>query len=462
MVSQLFYESSSDLTKAVKWVYAPEKTLVASCALRHVHLEQVESNHSAVLAYCIDDTWLYRKCKSQGVLGTEFIFDGEDLLTRVDREDVWKRSSLCLSSTKENKMNVESVIEILPEGKVKASGNILVSTYIGDRDDFQYEDTQWRELCTITEGWIFRKAASLIKNFSRLGSDTSRRSVWFRIEDNKLTLCSTEQGSDRGDSIIVYEIDHTLCENIRFGVSGKYLNKIGEVFEEFPLIKVYIEDVETPTRIKFEGDKGWIDTPIIDGYYCQALSKGAMVFFYGEGPTINNISDRIFNVIELSDRVAIQSPKKGHTLKDVVLEMLGQELIIYKRNDIHQKEMSKVSTWTIDGQGDWIPIVLDHMYLTDALDTIERHIELGIKSREGEVEFEVEDREYDEFSLGETTKKEDLALLKQKTVKLTQASFIHNNGFVSYHVFLWSTLFPECKIKLTGSTLQRTVDKVEE
>ena len=102
VVDRIYFESSSGLTEAVKWLYFPEKSLPASCALRHIYLQQIDAQYVQVTGYCLDGVWMSRKCKAQGVIGTELLFDGEDLLTRVNRGEVWKRTSLCLSQTPKN------------------------------------------------------------------------------------------------------------------------------------------------------------------------------------------------------------------------------------------------------------------------------------------------------------------------------------------------------------------------
>jgi hypothetical protein len=98
-----------------------------------------------------------------------------------------------------------------------------------------------------------------------------------------------------------------------------------------------------------------------------------MGIFLGENYEVErSVESEFFNIEELLNGISIQTPKKGATRNDVVLELSNQQLAVYKRSDIRQTEISNVPVAAL-AQQPWTAIVVDHTYLTDCIEAIEKY-----------------------------------------------------------------------------------------
>lgn len=370
----LYFTSSADLTQTVGWVYkTPPKTLPAQSAYHYCLLQQIDEENCGLLFNTGDNSWLYRKCASQGPIGTTYLFDANDLLQRVGKEDVWKRHALLVSATKRNKLRVECVTEV-QNNEAKAAGNIEISTYPGDLADFILpEETDWQSFTQILDGWVLRKQSLLLENFAALKSNSARKPIWLRFKDNTLSILASEKDSNQGLSMLCCK-SKCYAPELSFGLAGQYVQKLAQVFETDSVITIQVDDLEDPSKVKFSGDKGWVILPTIDEYQARELSVGAVNVFFPPDNIFQDVCDRTYHLTELSDRLALQRPKPDSGLKDVLVEEVDNNLVLSKLYDYQKHEMSSAAAWTLDGKGEWPGIVFPFNYADDALDTMDKFL----------------------------------------------------------------------------------------
>lgn len=368
----------TDLTEATRWVYDPDKELSVGAALRHVHLEQVTNEKVALTAYATGQVWLRRLAPASGVIGTQYLYDGEDLISRVANQQIWRRSSLRISQNRNGSLKLECVQRIEADGTVVSAGNINLNTYSGDLDDFSVPDASDYVLVAHTDlGYDFKSLARIAGEYSALRGDSANRAVWLCLEQ-ELRLSVTERASDRGIGLLTHTLPTTVVHPIRLGFQGRHLSKIADVVEENPAFTVHVDSIENPTRVRFSGFGGWVDLPVVAEYHCRALSKGAMGVFLGENYTRTESEPVIFSVEQLEDGIAIQAPKKGATRNDVVLELEDQKLLVSKRSDIRRSELSTIPLHEASVV-QWLDVVVDHTYLTDAVTALDSFLKAADK-----------------------------------------------------------------------------------
>lgn len=455
---RIYFDNASDLTSNVSWAFNPDKNLAPNHALRHVRFTQVNDVRGELLSYCAGDVWLCKFCPSQGPIGTTYIFDAEDLVSRV-KAKAWQRRALSLSATKRNKLCVEAISFVNEEGKVAAAGNIEINCYGGDLLDFTEPETEsWQNFGSIFDGWELRKCIAYTNFFSGLKTDKTDKSVWLRFQGGRLTICSTEKGSNLGSSMLACDLPAFSPEK-SFGINGKYFTYISDVFNESQLITVELDDLEAPTRARFVGDAGWVDVPITDEDMIKELSQGAVGLFYGEGLQLTEQCDRTFNLCELNDSISIQAPKKSATYNDVLLQMIDNQMVISKLWDVQKFEVSSADMWTLEGRGEWKPVSIDFNFMTACLDCLDKYVTRCIKDAEREevnhaLEFE---------ELNEELEFEGVTATKvAKTVTLTQKSCITSLGRQRWYVFVEHPEYKGLRMLLGCSVPEELEDKHED
>jgi hypothetical protein len=374
------FQQASNLTDPARWVYDPDKDITPGSALKHLLVEQVTEEKAAVTGYCAGRVWIQRKTDSRGFITSKYLFDGEDLITRVSKLDIWKRHALRISQNNTNSMRLDCVQQVDDQNKVVSIGNINVATYAGDIADFNPPDiSTFEQIAHCTESFDLRHAARVCSDFSGLRGDTAKRAAWFCVEEESVRINVTERASNRGVGLLTYRVESGVLHEMRFGIEGRYLQKACDVFKATNFTGISVDSLENPTQVCFYGDAGWVVMPVIDGYYCGALSQGAMGIFLGEDYTLERKAVRIFQVEELVNALSIQTPKKGATRNDVVLEFKEQLLEIHKRSDIRKTESSSVATAVLATEPAWVPVVVDHTYFSDALDALDSFLTHRLK-----------------------------------------------------------------------------------
>jgi len=370
---------ATDLTEATRWVYDPDKELSAGAALRHVHLEQISNEKLGLTAYATGQVWLHRIAPASGVIGTTYLYDGEDLISRVAKQEIWRKSSLRVSQNRNGSLKLECVQRIESDGSVVSAGNINLGTYNGDLADFAIpSDENYVLVATLDLGYDFKTLARIAADYSGLRGDTSNRAVWVCLENQTFRLSVTERASDRGIGLLTQTLQASVLHPLRLAFQGRHLSRIADVIEENPTLTIHLDSLEQPTRVRFSGFGGWVDLPIIPDYHCRALSQGAMGVFLGENYVRTESQPVLFNVEELEDGVAIQAPQKKATRNDVVLEIENQKLLISKRSDIRRSELSSIPLHEATEQ-DWVDIVVDHTYLTDGITALDSFLKAANK-----------------------------------------------------------------------------------
>lgn len=451
MSNKIYFDASADATSSATWVCNPDSNLPAGSPYQYVMIQQVEDAKAGMLAYCAGDAWLYRTCLAHGAIGTTFLFDAKDLSSRVAKEDVWKRRAISFESTKRNKIKVEAINAVV-DGKVESAGNIELNVYPGDLSDFVTpEEIEWHVIAQL-DGWKYREAVSIVNNFSGLASDKTSKAVWFRFQDGKLSLTSSEKGSSRGSTIICYEIECFASEQ-RLAIPGKYLIKSSQVFDKVNQVTISVDDLEEPTRIKFSGDAGWLEMPLKSEDEALELSKGAMALFYGEGPALTDKADRTYNLVSVYDSLRIQKPMNKSSVNDVVAEEIENNLVFSKLSDANRYELSQVATWDLNGAGDWKSIVISFSYLSDALSCFSKYVSRCLKEAQEDYmdeAFMLED-ELENITPTQTTQ---LVTLKQKTL-------VNAKGKDRWLVFIEHPDFQDCNIVVAATPQEYLQDYKE-
>jgi hypothetical protein len=384
--------------------------------LQFVRIKQIKPEYSAITSYMAGDVWAEVICESQGILGTEFLIDAKDMLERISKEEVWKKSGLCLQETKKNAVNVFCMDRLTEDGKILAKGNILIRTYPGELEEFSPIKLQvkkddcpegaWERVGYIDNGRELNRAIKNLSTFSGLKGDKAERISYFHLEDQTLHVMVTEKGSNQGRSLLSYKTPVFLnCPS--FGIEGRHLHKVTEVFDfRKPTERIDVlmsfedDDRESPSRVCFVGNKGYINLPVRPPEDCPSLSKGGVLRFLDPEEEIEYISRRCFHIDLLSNGLAIQTPQSETKRKEVVFSQEGDSIIISKRGD-HTKEEQSIVPFQyqpIEEDGEWLPIYVDHTYLSEMLDALEKDITASAKELSVDTTWGDEEEESTEAS----------------------------------------------------------------
>lgn len=452
-LTQIEFSQATSLTEATKWVYDPDKDITPGAALQHCLLKQETGEIVTVTAYGTLKTWFQRRANGRGVIDTSYLFDAEDLISRVSRQDIWKKNALCVTQNKTNSMKLDCVQGVDANNKTISAGNINISTYAGDLAEFKVPSAAaYKTVSTCKRGFDFKAATKTCSNFSGLRGDTANRIVWFVLTVDGIRINVTERGSNRGIGLLTHFVEAEGEHDIRFGIYGRHLLKVSDVMEESAAIEIKVDDLEKPTRVRFSGDKGWIDLATVQDYYCRALSQGAMGIFLKENYSVERKCSKTFDVDELMNGVSIQTPKKGANRNDVVLEMVDQVLKVSKRSDIRCSEVSSIPCAVLENS-EWMPVVVDHTYLTDAIEALDAFITRNEnKSETMSFEFKEDLEDEEEQSTTEVTQN------TKRYVSLTQAFNKKFNMWLIYVEPLAEGEYSECRSALIVNTKESTND----
>lgn len=459
-ITQIDFGLAKELTAAVRSLFNPDKSLPDQSALTFMRLVQVTGEDSVLTAYLQGGAWFERTVKSQGIIDTTYLFDADDLLTVVNEKlDVWKLNGLRLSQTSANRMKVDC---ILPNSKrLKLTNNVLISTYNGDEADFENRmisnENEYTKLATITQEQIldFFHAINLCDAFSVLKSDTQDRGIGLRCEEGNLYISASERMGQQGLGFLCVLVGYIGGEDWVLNVQGRHLTRstfISKVYSnEDQEQTIIIARSEKDQRVLFKGQQGKTNLPLIEEHNCKVLSKGVGVYFFGyQGGTEVSIgSHRVFDIQDLINAVQICTPKKNASRNDIVLEFEDEKAILYKRSDSKKSERAEVLPSSTEGmEQDWLPVVVDHSYLTDALKALKTYI-----ARQQKLEGGFADEVFD---YGDDSPAEEEDSGSKMFVVLTQASNARKVG----HNFLYlqGQNRAGCRVMLQVQTKERTED----
>ena len=450
----IYFQSAADLISTATWIYNPDAHLPAASAYRYVRLEQVDEEHAQLLSYCSGDVWLAKKVKSQGPIGTIFLFDAQDLTSRC-KETAWKRRTMAFQTTKRTKIKVESISEVI-DGKTVAAGNIEVSTYAGELSDFVLpEETDWQRLTRLDDAWLYRHQATLVDFFSGMKSDKNKM-AWLEFKDNALYILGTEKGSNTGRMLIRCAVDCQIEDNISFAISGLYLLKTSQIFELDQSITIELDDLDDPTKVKFGGDSGWIILPIIDNYQAGAeLIQSNNLFDVSNPFNMTVHADRFYDLQLLDDGVAYQKPvkKAESSTKDIVLEEVENSLICYKNSDANKQELSTTPNWTLNCNGEWQTVALGYDDLTQALDTFSKYLTRCLREVTNETQVDyLQEEELEQL---------DDTIQQTKLIQLVQRTMVNVRGKTIWLVYFEHPEFNACRILARAALPAHIADGVE-
>ena len=459
-ITQIDFGLAKELTAAVRSLFNPDKSLPDQSALTFMRLVQTTGEESVLTAYLQGGAWFERTVNSQGIIDTTYLFDADDLLTVVNEKlDVWKLNGLRLNQTSANRMKVDC---ILPNSKrLKLTNNVLINTYNGDEADFEdrmlSNEDEYAKLASITQEQIldFFHAINLCDAFSVLKSDTQDRGVGLRCEDGNLYVSASERGGQQGLGYLCVLVGHIGGEDWAINVQGRHLTRgtfiSKPAYSDESHQTITIAWSEEEQRVAFRGQQGKINLPLIEPHNCKVLSRGVGIYFFGYqgGAEVVIGSYRVFDIQDLINAVQICTPKKNASRNDIVLEFEDEKAILYKRSDSKKSERAEVLPSSTDGmEQDWLPVVVDHSYLTDALKALKIYI-----ARQQKLEGGFADEVFD---YGDDSPTEEEGSGSKMFVVLTQASNAKKAG----HNFLYlqGQNRDGCRVMLQVQTKERTED----
>jgi hypothetical protein len=449
----MYFGRGAELINCLRWVGETEKddTLATGSALTFTKVKQLTADTAIAIARGKEGSWLFRKCLATSVVGTEYMVKGDDIVTRLGPQDVFSDYPLIMSSTKRQKVRFTTVLEM--DNNNADKGITETHMYAGDLNDFVVPETDWKKIATIPLGWDFRRATKANLELSDLlkGNNTKEGPPCvLRFKDNTLSICSAEKGGSlNGTNMITSECGCICKTPYLIAIRGRYLVKIRDLFSnENPVINVYLDDLEDPTKVCFDGDLARVEISTVPLYTCQALSQGAMLYFYGENlKSSEHIASRQYPTESLLGFVKLQTPKNEDS-PDTVLEVDRNKMVISKRNQVKKSERSFVSAWNAEGVGEWQACVVKHDLFTRSLEVIRNYIKSEIDQAA---------KEYSDYQ-EESDPQEKTAY---NVVELRQCKIGVNKREVNV-IYIESPVYKSCRILLFSSTLASTTDKVNE
>lgn len=460
-ITQIDFGTTKELTAAVRSLYDPDKKLPEGSVLTFMRLTQTDNDSSTLTAYLNGEAWFERFVNSQGIIGTTYLFDADDLLTRVNEKlDVWKLNGLRVTQTPSSQMKVDC---ILPNSKrLKLTNNVLIGTFNGDEAEFEdrelkAQEYEYETLAEIHEELVLDlfHAIALCDSFSTLKADTTEKEAWLWCRKGNLYLAATERDGSQGTGLICVFIGTVGGSDWDLGVKGRHLTRT--TFVSKPIYSD--EEVGQGIKLKYSkegkrfhivGKQGHANIPTVDGYKCRALSQAVGAYFFKEGRALQLEEQgyRIFDLQELINAIQICTPKKNATRKDIVVEFIEGKAVLYKRSDNKKSERAEVIPPSTDGlDTDWMPIVVDHSYLTDAVKALKTYTVRQQKLEGGSF--------HTDFDFEEEIEEEEESAGKM-FVKLTQVS---NSKVAGHHSLYLQPLNRDgCVIVLMVQTKERTED----
>lgn len=444
--TRIYFDASADLTNACRWAYNPDKDAPKGAAQLYVLLQQVTETHCAIVSKSAKDVWFYRYCPAQGPIGTTLLLDAQEWLSRIGNKNVWRRRNICLSTTKSYKVSVEAISGV-EDNTIISAGNITIPLYPGDLGDFELPpEVDWQHAATINQGWEFKTLCSVVNTFSALSSDNTNKGLYFRFQDNTLSIHASEKGGNRGISLISAEMQCS-SKTVRFGVEGRHLLKLANLFTTDGMVTVELDDLEEPTLSRFSGENGWIILPIIEDYLIQDLSRGAMAMFHGEEDfKLTEHCSRVYPLVDLSDNIEMQEPLDSKKSRELLLEEVENDLVDSKIWDANKLEAAKTPTWSIVDERPWRPVSVGYDYLSDALKALDKHMTYVSKQQEFEEGEVPTDFDFDD---GEEWSVPDSPNNQVKLVMLTLMSAVTALGIERWFLFLKHPTFSGCQISIS-------------
>lgn len=453
MTTDIYFKRGGDLVDCLKWCIETEKdttNLPANSPRTFTHLQQITADEALITCYGKGDIWLSRTCEASAVIGTELLFKGERIC-EIGSADVFKNYPLVMSTTKRVKVKLRSLSEV--DAKEGDEGVTEADSYAGDLAAFDKPLREWKKVATILDGWEFRRLAKLNQNLSQLNKANSGEGAptLLRFDKKVLAVVSAERdGALNGNNIITTEMQAIHTAPLRMLIRGRNLSKIEGVFDsQNSIIEIYVDDLEDPKRVLFEGNTGNIDMPILPYGSCEALTRGAMAYFYREGlKNIEILSTRYFHIEKLEGFAALQAPPSGNNANpDVLIEMEGDKMTISKREGKYKIERSRITSWSLEGKGDWVPYICKHNLLMASLETINKYIQAAI---------EEEQKNFVPTSFDE----DDVAPPIFKVVELTQAK-VQVMKKATHVLYFSSPDYKDCNIMLICRPLERQIHEKE-
>jgi hypothetical protein len=393
-ITRIEFAEASKLLKVISQVADRDKKLSLGSPFSYIYLEQIEDFKSILISYINGDGWLAAECDSVGVIGSSYLFDAEDLLSRLSiLSSVSNEAGLRFYQTKQSQMKVEILIpekENLKKKK-RSSNNILISTYNGDCSDFT--DSYLKELEVEAESCVtvaprlnFFSLCSIINSFSNLKVDTDSRPLWFHSFDGSLWISSTAKiCSNSGTCMSSIRVGPT-SSSFDFGLIGRQL------FKSLYLFSHEVSFYPLPSRLILKSSTS--NTAVLNRIpplYSLPLTKGAPLTTLPTTQRSQHLSlicTRVFSLKELLRAVYLSKPKQNANNQELCLTVNEPTLIISKQSDSKLLERSEVSIFSsLLSIGDWFSISVHYEMLVSSLKALSEYCNFCKKLNSSDTSF---------------------------------------------------------------------------
>lgn len=483
---QLEFQQCSDLIDAIKWVSTSgSKTVGVGDAREFTSISLLERDSAGnqlaeVVEFNNGNAWLGRFCPCTGVLpGTQYLVDGRYIKANLGGASTQRKSPLVMLPTELTTVRLFRVNNH-NKGDIKAGSCIEANAYPGDLADFQLPDDPPVLVASIADGFKFRRMASynILCSFKKEGTSsksTEAQKVFLVIDNDSVTLTSLEKNGKRGHLIASSRTPAFVRNPISLIFEGVYLRKAVDVFNQASSeIRIYVDDIEKPTRINFLGAGGFANLELVDVTspanqdshsifslcnYIQGFSK---VNPLGMEVVSETVAEYIFDIEYFLSEFATQMPqktKKMNEADDMILEMVGNAMHIYKKANVQKRQLAVVPTDSIYNKGEWRKCQIKFPHMHDALKSLLSYIkkEEETARRESGEEYIPDFMELDDDSEGEDFDLLDFGYELNSnlnandtthTFTLRQSRRTIGAANEIYDLFLESNQYPDFKVRI--------------
>lgn len=398
---QLEFKQTADLIDAIKWVsLSTTKVVGVGDAREYTNVTLLEQNSAGVqlaevIEYNNGNAWLGRYCECSGVLpGTQYLLDGKKIKSSLGNKSTQSKSPLVFVPTELNTVKVYRV-NTHNRNDIKAGSCIEVDTYPGDLEDFKMPNDPSILVASIDDGFHFKRMASynISCSFKKEGSSSSTteaQKVFLLIDNGRVTITSLEKNGKRGHLIATTSTKSFVRKPISIIFEGIYLRKAVDVFNQNSSeIRIYVDDLENPTRVNFMGAGGFTNLQLVDlnspalrdsfsvftlCNYIQGFSKSHNLDVEIKTETVSEyVFDLEYFLSEFSTQLPIKTKKKNEA-DDMVLEMVDNTMHIYKKANVEKRQLAVIPTERLTNQGEWLKCQIKFPHMHDALKALLNYV----------------------------------------------------------------------------------------
>jgi hypothetical protein len=227
---------------------------------------------------------------------------------------------------------------------------------------------------------------NILCSFKKEGSSSKTseaQKIFMSISGNNVYLTSLEKNGKRGHLIATTTTSAYVRKPINIIFEGLYLRKAVDVFnEDSPEINIYVDNAENPRRVCFMGAGGWANLEVVDvslpanrdSFSIFGLCNYILGISKEHGTDLDikqeDVSSYIFDLEYFLSEFATQIPiknKKVNESDDMVLEIEGSSMHIYKKANTQKRQLAVIPTDSIHNEGTWQKCQIKFPHMHDAL-----------------------------------------------------------------------------------------------